>query len=429
MTPAAPVSPPSGPDVGNTRWYVVTVLFLVTVANFMDRQLLAILLEPIKRELGASDTQMGLLTGFAFVAFFTVASVPIARAADRYSRRNIIAAALAFWSAMTIASGFVLSFMQLAAARIGLGISEAASGPAAHSIISDVFTRTQRTAALSLIAVAAPVGTMVAFVAGGVLNESVGWRTTLIALGAPGLLLTAIVLTFREPRRGATDDWVDTGRPSVRETASYLWGLRSLRSLTAGASLSLLAAWAMATWSAPFLMRVHGMNTEQAGAWLGLTNGGGGILGTVVGGFITQRLARTDPAWMLRFPAVTSLLAAPFVVLFLTLPAWAAPVMNLGAAVFGSCLLGPVLAVTQLLAKVRMRSIASALVAVTFNLVGAGIGPLIVGALSDLLAPAFGTAAIRYALLVPATTSLLAAGYCFARGAQHVQPELERALA
>jgi hypothetical protein len=186
---------------------------------------------------------------------------------------------------------------------------------------------------------------------------------------------------------------------------------------------------AMATWSAPFLIRVHGMNTEQAGAWLGLTTGGGGIAGTVLGGFMTQRLARSDPAWMLRFPAVTSVLAAPFIVLFLTLPAWAAPAMNLGAAVFGSCLLGPLLAVTRMLAKVRMRSLASALVAVTFNLVGAGLGPLVVGVLSDWLAPVFGAGSIRYALLVPATTGLLAAAFFFRRGARYVQPELERALA
>jgi hypothetical protein len=177
------------------------------------------------------------------------------------------------------------------------------------------------------------------------------------------------------------------------------------------------------------LMRVHGMNTQNAGAWLGFTTGAGGIVGTVLGGLMTQRLARTDPAWMLRFPAVTSVLAVPFIVLFLTLPASAAPVMNLGAALFGSCLLGPILAVTQMLAKVRMRSLASALVGVAFNLVGAGFGPLVVGVLSDLLAPALGTGSIRYALLVPATAASIAAGELFRRGARYVQPELERARA
>ena len=422
----------TSPNAGTRRapWYTVGVLFLVTVVNYIDRQILAILLEPIKLELGASDTEMGLLTGFAFVAFFTVASLPIAMAADRYSRRNIIAVALAFWSAMTMASGFVVSFLQLAAARVGLGISEAAASPATHSVISDLFVRTQRTTALSLIAVAAPVGTMVAFALGGTLNQAVGWRLTLVALGAPGLLLTIVLLTVREPSRGASDDrWVDTGRLGVRETLAHLWRLRSLRCSTAGASLALLAAWAMATWSAPFLMRVHGMNTEQAGAWLGLTTGVGGIAGTLLGGFVTQRLARTDPSWMLRFPAVTSLLAVPFIVLFLTLPVGAAPAMNLGGAFFGSCLLGPILAVTQMLAKVRMRALASALVGVTFNLVGAGLGPLVVGVLSDLLAPTLKTGSIRYALLVPTLAALLAAAEFFRRGTRYIRSELEQALA
>ena len=163
------------------------VLFLVATVNFMDRQILAILLEPIKHDLGASDTEMGLLTGFAFVLFFALASVPIARAADRYSRRNIIAVALTFWSVMTMVSGYAASFLQLAAARVGLGIGEAAAAPAAHSMISDLFPKDRRTASLALLAVAAPVGTMIAFTIGGMVNAAIGWRMTFVALGAPGL--------------------------------------------------------------------------------------------------------------------------------------------------------------------------------------------------------------------------------------------------
>ena len=408
----------------------LAVLFLVSTVSFMDRQILAILLEPIKHDLGASDTEMGLLTGFAFVLFFALASVPIARAADRYSRRNIIAVALTFWSVMTILSGYVASFLQLAAARVGLGIGEAATAPAAHSMISDLFPKDRRPAPLALLAVAAPVGTMIAFTIGGILNAAIGWRMTLVALGAPGLILTVLMLlTIREPRRGASEtEPVDARHYGLHHTIGYLSSLRSLRYLAAGASLNVFAGSALLVWSAPFLIRVHGMNTDEAGAWLGITTGIGGIAGTVLGGLAAQRLARTDPAWLLRLPAVTSALAVPFVLLFLTLPASSAPVMNLGASFFGWGLLGPVLALTQTLAKVRMRALASALVTLVVNLIGAGLGPLTVGVSSDLLASSFGPSSIRYALLVPAVTAQFGAALCFSRGARHVALEVERAL-
>jgi predicted MFS family arabinose efflux permease len=425
-TPIAGADP--GPAAESSTRYVV-LLFLVSTVSLMDRQIVAILLEPIKRELGASDTEMGLLTGFAFVLFFALASVPIARAADRHSRRNIIAVALTFWSIMTMLSGYVATFLQLAAARVGLGISEAAAAPASASMLSDLFPRDRRTAPLALLAVAAPVGTMIAFTIGGIVNAAIGWRMTFVALGAPGLLLTVVMLlTIREPRRGAAEaPGVDAKQYGLSETIGYLWRLRSLRWLAAGASLNVFAASAKVVWSAPFLIRVHNMNTAEAGAWLGITTGVGGIAGIVLGGLAAQRLARTDPAWLLRVPAVTCALAAPLVLLFLTLPASSAPVMNLGATFFGSCMMGPVLAVTQTLAKVRMRALAAALVALVVNLIGAGLGPLTVGVSSDLLAPSLGPSAIRYALLVPAVVALLGAALSFSRGARHLASDFERA--
>jgi predicted MFS family arabinose efflux permease len=408
----------------------VTLLFLVSTVSFMDRQILAILLEPIKRELGASDTQMGLLTGFAFVLFFALASVPIARAADRDSRRNIIAAALTFWSVMTMLSGGVTTFLQLAAARVGLGISEAAALPASQSMLSDLFPRDRRTAPFALLAVAVPVGTMLAFTMGGIVNAAIGWRMTLVALGAPGLLLALVLLwTIREPQRGASEAQSDDGRQySLSDTVGYLWSLRSLRYLAAGASLNLFAASAKLVWSAPFLSRVHGMSTDEAGAWLGMTTGVGGIAGILLGGLAAQRLARRDPAWMLRAPSFTSAFAVLFVALFLMLPISSAPIMNLGASFFSSCMAGPVLAVAQALAKVRMRALAAALVALVANLIGGGLGPLIVGVSSDVLAPSLGPTSLRYALLVPTVVALLGASLCFSRGARHPASELKRPL-
>ena len=215
---------------------------------------------------------------------------------------------------------------------------------------------------------------------------------TFVALGAPGLLLTVVILlTIREPRRGASEGpVVDAKHYGLYDTIGYLWSLRSLRWLAVGASLNVFAVSAKLVWSAPFLIRVHNMNTDEAGAWLGITTGVGGIAGIVLGGLAAQRLARSDPAWMLRIPALTSALAAPFVVLFLTLPASSAPVMNLGASFFGASMMGPVLAVTQTLAKVRMRALAAALVTLVVNLIGAGLGPLTVGALERSARSFFG---------------------------------------
>jgi len=300
-------TPVAGRDPVNaaakSRRYVV-LLFLVSAVSFMDRQILAVLLEPIKRELGASDTEMGLLTGFAFVLFFALASVPIARAADRYSRRNIIALALTFWSITRMLSGYVATFMRLAAARVGLGVGEAATAPASASMVSDLFPRDHRTAPLALLGVAAPVGGMIAFTIGGLLNAAIGWRMTFVVLGAPGLFLAMVMLlTIREPRRGASEaQLVDMQSYDLSDTTAYLWSLHSLRLLVAGASLNLFATSAKLAWSAPFLIRVHSLDTRDAGGWLGITTGVGGIAGILLGGLVTQRLARTDPAWMLRAP-------------------------------------------------------------------------------------------------------------------------------
>lgn len=328
-------------------------------------------------------------------------------------------------------SGVVTSFLQLAAARVGLGLGEAATGPAGQSMTSDLFPSARRTAALSLLAVATPVGFMLAFVLGGGLNQAIGWRKTFVALGTPGLLLAMIVLlTVREPRRGAAEDvWVDEGRYGFGQTVRYLWSLRSLRWIVAGAAMNVFAGWALMVWSASFLIRVHGMESSEAGAWLGIAAGVGGIAGTMVGGLTAQRLARRETRWLLWVPALTSFLMLPFGLLFLTLPSSAAPLMYFGVTFFGPSMLGPVMAVTQGLAKVRMRALAAALVTMTFNLVGAGLGPLVVGVLSDLFAPRFGVGSIRYALLVPVSVAMLGAALSFARGAPHVGVELERAAA
>jgi len=426
---AQQVQPPTSKT--GYRWYIASLLFLVGVFNWMDRQILSILLEPIKAELHASDAAMGLLTGFAFVSFYALASLPIARLADSYSRRNVIATGLAFWSAMTAMSGYVGSFAQLALARVGVGVGEAAAMPAGQSLISDFFPPEKRSAALSFVAVSAPIGLMSAFMIGGKLNSSIGWRSTLFWVGVPGLFLAFLVyLTLREPVRGIAEHAnADRLKYDVRETLAYLWESRSLRYLTLGASLSTFVAWALFAWSPSFLFRIHQMPTDVSGKWLGLAAGISGIAGTLLGGIVTQRLARRDERWLMRVPAVTNLLGAPFVLLFLILPGGMRAVgMFFGVTFFGPAMIGPLATVIQGVAKVRMRAFAAALISMVFNLIGVGFGPLTVGFLSDAFAPRFGKASVRYALLF-SSAGLIAAALVFVRGAAHLQTDLARARA
>lgn len=409
--------------------YLVLLLFLVGVFNAMDRHILVVLLEPIRREFGASDTAMGVLTGFAFVLFYSFATLPIARLSDARPRRTIIVVGLTCWSAMTAVSGFVRSFGQLALTRVGVGVGEASFIPAGMSMISDRFPAERRTLAMAMLSLSFPVGSMLSLMVGGRLGAAVGWRAALIWLGILGLALAALVATtLREPDRGAAERRAgDAALYGPRETIAYLTGLSSLRHLAAGGALSFFAFTAVGTWAPSFLMRVHGMDLAGAGSTLGPAAGLGGITGVLLGGLVTQRLARSDMRWLLRAPAIAEVLAVPFAVLFLTLPDSRVAVLSyIGVTLFGGVMMAPVMTAVQGLAKLRMRALAAAGVSMTINLTGLGLGPLVAGALSDALQPVFGVESLRYALLVTASFSLWAATH-FALGARSLVGDLERA--
>ena len=402
--------------------YTTLVLVLVAVFNLIDRQILAILIEPIKRDLQLSDTAMGVLTGFAFVALYTLTSVPIARLADSANRRTIIAVALAFWSVMTALSSLATSFTQLALARVGVGIGESATAPASHSMLSDLFPPARRALALSLLATASPVGIMIAFVVGGWLNDTVGWRMTLVCAGVPGLVLALVVrLTVREPERGASEERAaDTTHYGFGVTLRYLLRSPAFVWLTLGAALSNFAIMSVIVWSSSFLVRVHDVPIATAGLWLGVATGLGGLSGGPLAGWLVSRLSRRDVGWLLRLPALTSVLAAPFIALYLVLPPTEALASFYAGAVCCAAVLGPVTAAAQEVAKVRMRATAAALLILTLNFVGSGLGPLAVGTVSDLLAPTLGDSSIRAGMWL-AVAATLAAAACFGVGAGHLR--------
>ena len=390
------------------RSYALALLVVVNVFNYLDRQILSILLESIKRDLQLSDTALGFLTGIAFALFYTFAGVPIARWADRGTRRTIMALGLAVWSGMTALTGLAQSFTQLALARIGVGVGEAACSPPAHSLLSDYFPPERRGTALSIFSLGVPIGIMIGYLAGGWINQYFGWRTAFFVVGLPGLLLAVVVrLTLREPPRGHSEgpqtSTSVTPVDSFPDVLRFMWRLRSFRHLSLAAALHALYGYGVLTFMPAFMMRVHGMtNTAELGLWLGLIAGVFSGIGTFLGGTLGDRFAarKKDMRWYMWLPAWATLVSVPFSYLFYLWPdGRTALLLYIPAAILGPTYIGPTMAITQGLAKLRMRATASAILLFILNLIGLGLGPQAVGVLSDLLAPTYGAQSIRYALL------------------------------
>ncbi|MEE8164250.1 MAG: MFS transporter, partial [Myxococcota bacterium] len=303
-------------------YYMLSILFLVNVVSLIDRNILGILLEDIKQDLQVSDTQIGLLVGPAFAITNALAGIPLARLADRWSRRSIIAWGLAAWSAFTALQGVTRSFGTLLTTRIGVGIGEASTGPSAHSLISDYFPMNRRAAAISIYTFGGFVGVWLAFLVGGWLSDLYSWRLALVAVGLPGIVLSLLVrFSIREPVRGAIEGRVDSGEtvPMLR-VLRVLGAKSSFRHLFMALPLFVCSAYVLNVWGPAFLMRVHGLTKTEIGLWFGLIVGLSGGVGSLLGGFLADRLARQDPRWYARVPALGSLTATPFVVGFLLSP-------------------------------------------------------------------------------------------------------------
>jgi MFS family permease len=414
------------------RSYVLAVLFLAYVANTVDRSsVLAVSLQAIKLEFGASDTQLGLLGGIAFALFYATLGIPIAAWADRTSRRNVLAVAVALWSAMTALCGLAVNFAMLFAARIGTAIGEAGGSPPSHSLISDYFPKSRRGTAFSIFALGVPVGTMVGNAFAGWGNQNYGWRATFIMAGLPGLLIALVVrLTILEPPRGLADgvrrDAAAAPAPRIFEALSFLWQRASFRHLSLAAALHSVAWYASGAFNAAFLIRSHQMTAGEAGNWLALF-AGVGALGTALGGYTADRLSiRTaDRRWYLWTPGLATLAMIPFQFsgylaqdLRVALPSFA--VMMFFAAVF----FGPSFAMTQALATLRMRSVATSLLLFVQTFIGLGLGPLLTGMISDYLAPTSGTDSLRYALVVVGLANVWSAAH-YLWGARSLRADLE----
>jgi len=384
------------------RNYVLVMLTLVYVFNFIDRQLLVILQEAIKKELELSDTQLGLLSGFTFALFYVTLGIPIARLADKGNRRNIVAMSLGLWSLMTAFSGLSRNFLQLLLARVGVGVGEAGGSPPAHAMISDYFPPEKRATALSIYSAGLYFGILIGFLMGGYLNQELGWRNAFFVLGVPGLLFSLLVYaTVKEPQRGATDIRASTTDEanSLIHVLKLLYAKKTFVYLALASGLHVFCIYGLFNWEPSFLARLHEMKNSEIGVALGLIFGCTGAVGTFMGGYLTDHFGKKDKRWYLKIPAYAIMVAIPFAAGTLFLPNTFSSLVCLGITSFlYSMYLGPALSVAHLLVPASLRALTSAIFFLVINLVGLGFGPLVVGMLSDLLAPALGTESLRWAM-------------------------------
>ncbi len=396
------------------RAYALGLLVVVYVFNFIDRSILGILVEPIKADLGVSDTMMGFLGGIAFATFYTFLGIPIARMADKGSRRNVLAVCLAIWSAATAICGLAQNFVHLLMARIGVAVGEAGGSPPSHSMISDMFPADQRATALGIYALGIPIGTMLGNLGGGWINEVFDWRSAFFVVGLPGVMLAVIVrFTLREPPRGAAEGIeMQAGEaPPVSEVFKYLWSLRSFRMLAVAGSLHAFVGYGVGYWIPAMFNRSHGLTTGEMGTalfYLGFAS----IAGTFLGGYLGDKMGTRDIRWYLWLPGLATLVSVPFSTFVYLYHAPYTALWVLSVSYFlGAYYLGPTFSLTQGMVGLRMRALASSILLFILNIIGLGLGPQFTGIASDVLNAStdLGQDSLRWALVISLVFNVVSA--------------------
>ena len=396
---------------GSTR-VMLWVLLVVYIFNFLDRQIVNILAEPIRKDLDLSDTQIGLMTGLAFALFYTFLGLPIARVADRptTNRGWLIAGALAVWSGMTALCGLAQNFAQLLLARIGVGVGEAGCTPAAHSLIADRVPANKRASAMAFYALGIPAGSLLGMVIGGYLADEIGWRTAFLLVGAPGVLLALVVVALiRDPPRPSRAA-AEGGALGLLATLKVLTGSRTFVLVLAAGSACSFLSYGKTTWSTIFFQRSHGMSPGEVGFWFGLWGGIAGMIGTFMGGWLADRFGATDRRHVVTAPAIGMALAVPVAFAAYQATDWRVSLaLIMVPNVLNSLYYGPVFSSVQGLVAPHQRAVASAMLLFCQNLLGLGLGPLFFGMISDFLKPEFGEESVRYVLYGAAFMGLIPA--------------------
>jgi len=398
-TAAGPKSSIKGDAYKN---YMLIVLLVILAFNYVDRLALGLVMQNIKSDLHLSDTQLGLLTGITFAFFYSVMGVPIARWADRGNRVTIITLTTALWSVMVALSGSAASFLQLIIIRSGVAVGEAGCVPPAHSLIADYFNRAERPRALGVYMLGAPLSAFIGYFGAGWLNELYGWRMMFVILALPGLALAALArFTLKEPRRAtAAAAQAAPAQASLREVLTALWAIPTFRHVLLAYSAAIFFSAGLSQWLPTFFIRSHGLRTGELGTLFTLSFGFTGLAGIYGGGALASRYAPNNERLQLRvLVALTVVLLMLRPIAFLVPSTfWALALMSVAAMTVyvGE---GPLFAIFQSLVPGRMRATSIALIYLCANLFGMGLGPLAVGALSDVMRPWAGADSLRYAMV------------------------------
>lgn len=409
-------------------------LLIVYILNFLDRQIVNILAEPIKGELGLSDTQLGLLAGPAFAVFYAVLGIPIARYADnaKTNRVWLISICLAIWSAMTAICGVAQNFVQLALARIGVGVGEAGCTPAAHSLIADSVPPEKRSSAIAFFGLGIPIGGLLGLIIGGVVNDQYGWRVALMLVGMPGILLAFVLpLLIRDPRRCADSAHFNTaGSPvkaklSIKDAVREVFASKAYLYVFIAASFTAFLSYGKGLWTISFFIRSHGLSTTEAGLAMAVALGISGIIGTWLGGKMADVFGKRDKRHILTLPAVGMAIAAPILFAGYWAEDWRVAVaLLILPTILNSAYYGPAYGCVQGLVRPEARAIAASLVVFGQNLIGLGMGPLLFGMLSDWLQPMAGDESVRWVLYGAAWLGLIPA-FFFWRASLRLNAELK----
>ena len=411
-TPAAPTT------TRRQAHWALAVLTVVYAMNLIDRQIMGVLIEPVKKEFGASDTMMGFLTGLAFAAFYSALAIPFARYADGANRRNFVAWCCMGWSVMTGLCGMALNFTQLALARMGVAVGEAGGSAPSLSMIADLYPRAQRSRAMSVYMLGPHMGTLFGLGAGAWIAHQYGWRTAFIVMAVPGILAAMLLRwTCVEPLRGTWDgpeaSQAESAQPkqTLRETLLEAWRTPGFAWIAIAGMLFGLAGYGLGIWGTAFLVRTHGLNLRDAGILVGLTGGVAAIIGALLSGWLTDKLVARDPRWQMGVPIVGTAIAIPLGMAYLLWPAgdvWQIGTLKVPVAmgfsllfsVFAVWWTAPSYAAITTLVGASRRATSVAVYNLGLTVCGIGLGPFSVGVLSDLLTPAFGPLALRWALVI-----------------------------
>lgn len=419
MTPPPTADRPARALPASTHWTLFLLLVVYTM-SFTDRQIIGILMQPIKDEFKASDTAMGLLSGLAFALFYTVLGVPFARYADRANRRNFVAWCCGAWSVMTALCGMAVGYWTLALARVGVAVGEAGGTPPSISMVADHYPKAQRGRAMSVYMLGPQLGIIFGLALGGWIAHHHGWRQAFIWMAVPGIV-AALLLRFTgvEPPRGQWDGPAAAAPQAAGESFGQvmrdLWRSRAFMRITVAGLMLGFAGYGIGIWTPSFLVRSHGLSLKDAGVVMGLLGGLAAVVGSLTAGWLSDRLAERDPRWRLGVPILGCALALPAGLLFYLLPAgghWnmggtVVPHAIVAYLVFGVTTvwwMAPVYAALADIVPAQRRTTAMAVFNLGLTMIGGGLGPLVIGVLSDLIQPQFGAEALRWSLALAMST-------------------------